>query len=115
MEIDKKLFRKYFPNLADEIDKGLSSLPIESVRTDEKVGEERGTLSGFMPDVIDFLRRCDTEDQALEILAYMEKRKEITHEYAERLTIQLKEKGVRSFGEKKEHGYYLRKYYYRDR
>jgi hypothetical protein len=61
-----------------------------------------------MPDVIDFIRRCDTEEQAEEIIAYMEKRGEIEKQYAERLRKQLKDKGVRSFGLKKEENYYLK-------
>jgi hypothetical protein len=61
-----------------------------------------------VPDVIDFIRRCDTEEQAEEIIAYMEKRGEIEKQYAERLRKQLKDKGVRSFGPKKEENYYLK-------
>jgi hypothetical protein len=61
-----------------------------------------------MPDVIDFLRRCDTKDQAEEIVAYMERRGEIEKQYADKLRKQLKKEGVRSFGSKKEHDYYLK-------
>ena len=38
----------------------------------------------------------------------MEKRREISPEYAKKLRKQLREKGVRSFGSKKEDDYYLR-------
>jgi hypothetical protein len=61
-----------------------------------------------MPDVIDFIRRCDDEQQAKEIINYMEKREEINREYAQKLRKQLNEKGVRSFGSKKENDYYLK-------
>ena len=42
------------------------------------------------------------------IIAYMEKRGEIEKQYAERLRKQLEDKGVRSFGPKKEENYYLK-------
>jgi len=61
-----------------------------------------------MPDVIDFIRRCDNEEQAVEIIDFMEKRKEINSTYAQRLKRQLREKGVRSFGSKKKDDYYSR-------
>jgi hypothetical protein len=38
----------------------------------------------------------------------MEKRCEINKEYAQKLRAQLKQKGVRSFGPKKEENYYLK-------
>jgi hypothetical protein len=53
------------------------------------------------------LRRCDTNEQAEEIIAYLEKRSEVDKEYAEKLRTQLKQKGVRSFGLKKGENYYL--------
>jgi len=66
------------------------------------------SFRGYNPDVIDFLRRCDNEKQAYEIIDYLEKRKEISAEYASQLRKQLRERGVRSFGSKKEDGYYLK-------
>jgi hypothetical protein len=39
----------------------------------------------------------------------MERRGEISKEYAARLRKQLKEKGIRSFGPKKEENYYLKR------
>ncbi|MEM2715000.1 MAG: DUF2095 family protein, partial [Candidatus Bathyarchaeia archaeon] len=70
-------------------------------------------FDGYNPDVIDFIRRCDTEEQAEEIIAYLEKKGEISQSYASNLRKQLKEKGVRSFGPKKEEAYYLRQAGYR--
>ncbi len=61
-----------------------------------------------MPTPIDYLRRCDTEEQGIRTVEYLERRKEITPEYAKELRNQLKEKGVRSFGPKKEEDYYLK-------
>jgi len=110
MEIDKERFKKTFPHLAKELEIKEHKIPITSIRSDQQIGE-KSSFRGFdtyMPDVIDFIRRCDNEQQAKEIINYLEKRKEISHEYARRLEKQLREKGVRSFGSKKEEGYYLR-------
>lgn len=110
MEFDKETFRRLFPNLSRELESGENKISINSVRTDIQAGEKAssGRFTHYMPDVIDFLRRCDTEEQAEEIIAYMEKRGEIKKQYAEKLRRQLKQKGVRSFGPKKENGYYLK-------
>ena len=118
VEFDKETFKKLFPNLAREMEFGENKISINSIRTDMEEGEKTASekrrnrvdpFAGYDPDVIDFLRRCDTEEQAEEIIAYMEKRGEITSEYAAQLRKQLKEKGVRSFGHKKEENYYLKR------
>lgn len=110
MEIDKETFRKLFPNLAREMETGVCRIAITSVRLDPEEGEKAASkkFEGYNPDVIDFIRRCDTEEQAEEIIAYLEKRGEISASYASSLRKQLREKGVRSFGPKKEDAYYLR-------
>ena len=111
MEIDKRTFRKMFPHLAAEFEGGEHKVSISSFRSDVKVGEKAASklFEGYNPDVIDFLRRCDTEEQAEEIIRYLERRREISGKYASRLMKQLKEKGIRSFGPKKEDDYYLKK------
>jgi hypothetical protein len=63
---------------------------------------------GYTPDVIDFIRRCDKAEDAEDIIFYLEKRREISSGYANKLRKQLKTKGVRSFGPKKEDDYYLK-------
>jgi hypothetical protein len=111
VERDKETIKRMFPNLAKEIESGESKVSVNSVRTDNGGDEKNDTrkkYSEYVPDIIDFLRRCDTVQQAEEIIAYMEKRGEIHDRYARQLRKQLKEKGVRSFGTKKEDGYYLK-------
>ncbi len=112
MELDKETFKKLFPNLAREMDLEESRVSLNALRTEKEDGEKAsssGMFVNYNPDVIDFIRRCDTEEQAEEIIAFMEKRGEIEEEYAEKLRKQLKEKGVRSFGSKKEDNYYLKR------
>lgn len=110
MEIEKEVFKKLFPRLAKELKLGEEGIEINSVRRDLKTGEEAssGKFAGYTPDVIDFIRRCDNEQQAEKIINYLEKQEKISHDYAEKLKKQVREKGVRSFGSKKEDGYYLK-------
>lgn len=111
IEMSKEEFRKKFPHLAAEMEARVMAKAIGGVRWEgaETYDELRN------PDAIAFLRRCNTEAQALEIIAYLEGKGEISQDYAERLRRQLKEKGLSSFGEKKEPGYYFHKYYNKDK
>jgi len=111
MHIDKEQLKKRFPHLAKELEGGENKLSISSIRSDVEAGEKACSerFDSYDPDVIDFLRRCDNKKQAAEIIAYLEKKGEISCEYAARLRKQLKEKGVRSFGTKKEDEYYLKR------
>lgn len=110
MEFDKKRFKQMFPSLANEMDVKQSHVAISSVRSDPHAGERASAkrFDNYMPDAIDFIRRCDNETQADEIIDYLEKREEISQEYAKKLRKQLQTKGVRSFGPKKQEDYYSR-------
>jgi hypothetical protein len=110
VDLDKDALKKMFPNLAKELQSDSNRVPVNSVRTDLQTGENATAPEKFVhyvPDVIDFIRRCDTREQAEEIIAYMEEKGEIDKQYAVRLREQLVDKGVRSFGPKKKEGYYL--------
>jgi len=110
MEVDKARFKKMFPHLADEMETGNSKVSINSVRSDTETAEKTAAkcFDNYNPDVIDFICRCDNVKQAEEIVDYMEKRGEISQKYAQKLRTQLRKKGVRSFGAKREEGYYLK-------
>jgi len=110
MEIDKKRFKTLFPHLSREMENDQHRVAISSIRSNVQTTENASSkrFDGYMPDVIDFIRRCDNEEQAVEIIDFMEKRKEINSTYAQRLKRQLREKGVRSFGSKKKDDYYSR-------
>jgi hypothetical protein len=110
LQLNRKSLKKMFPNLAEELQADENRVAVNSVRTDSQTAE-RVVGEGYVhysPDVIDFLRRCDTRKQAEEIIEYLAKKGEITGEYARRLRKQLMQKGVRSFGTKKEDNYYLK-------
>jgi hypothetical protein len=109
-----KSFKKTFPHLARELSSGENAVSIDSVEPNPEEAEAEGEekqpdkFHNYVPTVIDFIRRCNTDKEAHEIIVYMEKRCEITKEHAEQLKKQLKEKGVRSFGTKKETDYYFK-------
>jgi len=100
-DLDGEEFKRRYPNLARELEERAGKVEINSVQKSDK-------FRGYLPTPIDYLRRCDTNEQAIQTIEYLERRKEITHEYAEELRKQLKEKGVRSFGPKKEEDHYLK-------
>jgi len=110
MELEKRRFKKMFPRLAEEMETDENHFKISSVRSDVGVAERASAkrFDNYVPDAVDYIRRCDSEKQAEEIVDYLERRREITSEYAQKLRKQLKTKGVRSFGPKKQDDYYSR-------
>ncbi|ALV62378.1 hypothetical protein ADU37_CDS06790 [Thermococcus sp. 2319x1] len=106
-EYDKEEFEKKYPHLAKELEEE-PGLVIEGYRVEEEEEEELMDFSGYNPTVIDFIRRCETDEEALEIINWMEEHGEITPELAKELRIKLVKEGVRSFGTKKEWGWYER-------
>lgn len=110
VEVDKRDFRRRFPNLAEELESGKGTYEVTNVNGEivtEKGG--RDPFSGYTPTAIDYLRRCDNESQAEETINYLAKKGEISKEYADQLRKVLKDHGLRGFGPKREDDYYLRK------
>jgi hypothetical protein len=102
-----KDFKDAFPAISEEMEAGLTKQQkIDGVRTlsDES---DPAQMEPFTPTVVDYIRRCDTVSQAIEIVEYLLKQNEITENQAREIKRQLKAHGVRSFGTKKESGYYL--------
>ncbi len=104
-EYDREEFKENFPALYMELEN--EGIPIEGYRKGDLEDDERD-FSGYNPTIIDFLRRCETDEEALEIINWMESREEITPEMAKELRIMLVKKGVRTFGPKKDWGWYER-------
>jgi hypothetical protein len=103
VEINNYEFRKKYPHLWNEINSQNSTaenLKIENISVDK--------FRGYTPNAIDYLRRCERDEEAERTISYLLKKGEITPEYAKKLRKQLKEKGLRNFGAKKEDGHYLR-------
>ena len=125
MAVDKKSIKKLFPNLAKELEKEENKVKIDAIRADPAKAEEEvvdpdsvfleeakaampDLFRHYNPSAVDFIRRCDNQNQAEEIICYMLKRKEITSKEATELRTQLKKDGLRSFGPKKEPDYYFK-------
>jgi hypothetical protein len=98
-------FKKKYPNLSKEIEKGENKTKINLTR---KKSKPKRKFTGYNPNEIDFIRRCMNLEEAKEIITYLEKREEISPERAKELRIQLKVEGLRSFGMIKSKGYYER-------
>lgn len=108
--IEKDKLKKLFPNLADEIEKDVSRIHIDQYRSQVQ-NEDQLTArrwAGYSPDEVDFLRRCENEDQAEEVISYLQGRGEITLERAEELRAQIRKDGLRSLGDNRKPDYYHR-------
>ncbi|MCW3978201.1 MAG: DUF2095 domain-containing protein [Candidatus Bathyarchaeota archaeon] len=103
-------FKRLFPHLAKEIESGRSrvrTVDVEGAPEEKAEGNER-KWAGYIPDAVDFIRRCETRGQAEEIIDYLENRGEIPSERAAELSRQLEDEGLESFGSRKEEGFYHR-------
>ncbi len=109
MKIRRKKFRELFPQLSGELERSSTQTEQPSFPSDNDKDEVAAPLKfqDYSPDVLDFLRRCDKEEEGLEVIDYLEKRSEIDRRYAEKLRTQLRTKGIRSFGSKKKDAHYL--------
>lgn len=107
---DEERFRKLYPALSEEMETGSTQeYAIDGVRTmSEDQGEQTADEGTFLPNAIDYIRRCDTVPQAIEIIDYLVNRGELTAGQARDIKKQLKSEGLRSFGAKKEKDHYLK-------
>lgn len=105
---DPDYFEEKFPNLFEEMKKqNTQSVQIDGVRTNSKEGKKAtkpDRSSG--PSIVDFIRLCEDEDEAVEIINHFEEKNKISSDYAKKLRKQLTRKGLRSFGSKREPGNY---------
>jgi hypothetical protein len=109
-DLNRRELKQKYPNLAKELESHEGTLQVTSadgVDIVEKTTEH--SFTGYVPTAIDYLRRCDDNEQAEKTINYLEKKGEINNEYANQLRRTLKECGLRSFGSKKEDDYYLKK------
>lgn len=97
--VSERELKRDFPNLYKEIKES-------SGKNSYKIDKGRG----YEPSIIDFLQRCSTDEEGLEVVSYMEKRGEISKEYANSLRKRIAESGIRSFGAKRESGYYYKRF-----
>lgn len=107
-------FQERFPNLAAEMEESYPAVRVDGVRWQEtgrtKAPQvaKRAKFAKYEPDIVDFVRRCSTAEEALEIIAFLEQRREIDPNYAKALRHQLQTRGLGSFGSQKTWGHYQR-------
>lgn len=116
---NKKDLKTHFPNLTSEITQNKKQISIDGVCSTKD--EESDPFKNYKeditnPGVFDYIRRCRSLNDALGILEYLFKRKEISEELYNLIKSQLLEKNGLStlldkIGGFKEPGYYQRKYY----
>jgi len=116
---DKDELKERFPHLITEIAGKKKFVKIDSIENTndlkQSIVEMSNTDELVNPGAIDFLRRCTNNDEALNILNYLLKQKEISEEDYNSLKYQiLKGVGLKKFIDKhggfKDRGYYERKY-----
>ena len=104
---DKEDFQSHFPAIYREIVEGEEEIQEAEMRTEAGSKKVR-RFRGYSPSVIDFICRCTTDEEAIEIIDYMRNKGDITEDFANELKKQLKEKGLAFFGEHRAPGYYER-------
>ncbi|NPD87246.1 MAG: DUF2095 family protein [Asgard group archaeon] len=104
-EIKEEEFEEHFPVLSREMREGKKNISESEMRTVTGSKKYR-KFQGYIPGAVDFICRCETEEEAMEIIEYMLKKGDLTEEYANILKNQLKEKGLEFFGEHRAPGYY---------
>ncbi|ADV65618.1 DUF2095 family protein [Desulfurococcus mucosus] len=97
-------FRKKYPHLAREILDGEGGQSIE-LTVDMGYSDP---WSGYVPTVIDYIRRCKSVSEALEVIDYLVKHEELSTRDAEELRTLLREKGLEFFGGRKQDDYYYK-------
>ena len=105
IDYDLNDFSKTLPNLADELTHvdHPGSLPLDDIKFDDVVPRK--------PGVVEFIQRCTTDYEALEIIDFLEKKEEISQELADNYRDRLKKKGLTDFGPHKERGFYERNFH----
>jgi len=116
---DKDELNEKFPHLITEIAGKNKSIKIDSIEKDTDLKQFKLKSSSpnelVNPNAIDFLRRCTNRNEALNILEYLLKQKEISKKDYNSFKNQiLKEEGLKEFIDKhggfKGPGYYEKKY-----
>ncbi|PCN50352.1 hypothetical protein B6U99_04915 [Candidatus Geothermarchaeota archaeon ex4572_27] len=110
LEFDLEEFRRRYPNLARELERGVGVKRLSELVEQQSQGEAREEGPPSNPTAIDYLRRCRSVQEALEVLDYLERTGEISRGERQELEERLLSEGLESFGPRKGFGYYSEKY-----
>ncbi|MHA1198359.1 MAG: DUF2095 family protein [Candidatus Heimdallarchaeaceae archaeon] len=104
-EDEEEELQNHFPVLFKEIVGGEENIMEDEIRTSTGSKKVRKFMA-YTPGVIDYICRCSTVDEAMEIITYMQLKGDISENHADQLRKQLQEKGLEFFGEHRAPGYY---------
>lgn len=117
----KTKLEEHFPNLTSEINEEKKTMKISSIEVEEKEEETKKVVNKYEenlsnPGVIDFLRRCSTSKEAMDILDYLNAKKELSKELFNYLKERISQdegllKLIDECGGPKKKGYYIDKFY----
>ncbi len=100
-EYDIEEFKKKFPHLAKELEEGVG------VRRIKDLVEE---TPPYLPSAVDYLRRCHSLEEALEVLEYLVRTGQISEDEGRELKDRVLKDGLESLGPRKNFGYYSEKF-----
>ncbi len=109
MEFDEREFKKRFPHLYEELQGSPASEEDDSDST-EAEDTQADSASEYPPEIMSYVRRAHTNNEAAEVVNYLKKRGELSEKHASSLLKQISEQGVRSFGNLKTWGWYEREF-----
>ena len=101
-------FRKKYPNLAKELldSEPAYTLTFKGQDSDLSQNSSVDPLKGFSPSAVDFIRRCKTKEEALEIINFLVEHKDLDSKTANSMRKKLESEGLSAFGTHKNPGYY---------
>lgn len=102
-EFDIEEFKKRFPKLAEEIFGGTAKKI--TLRVHMSLPDP---WRGYVPTVVDYIRRCKTVEEAYEVIDYLLRRRQLSEDEAEELKKILRNGGIEAFGGTKEDDYYYK-------
>lgn len=100
-EYDVEDFKKKFPKLSDELLSGKT----KSLKLHVEIIDP---WRGYVPTVVDYIRRCRTVEEAFEVVDYLVRRNELPVEEGEKIKEMLRSNGIEAFGGRKEDDYYYK-------
>lgn len=112
IKFDKEYLEKRFPNLLESLKGKGKKIEIDGVEIDQKEEKEEEDKSESKTDksmeeiVVDYIRLCEDEEEALDVIDFMEEKRGVNSIYTEQLRKKLETEGLRSFGSKREPGEY---------
>jgi hypothetical protein len=102
MDLQSREFKKKYPNLAKEITANRSVTLSELMESSNLSKNPKDDHSENNPKQEDYLRRCETVEEAKMTIDYLKQKGDISVSKADRLNEKLKKEGLRLFRHKRD-------------